>query len=222
MVRCNQLSMDYHLSIDSEYSWPGRLELLQLLARLPRLHRDLTDFLASSRGIHCTTASTLRGRLLARRAILQDWFVRRSKEPPFTMPTAGRLEHEPLYTARYLGRSWSLPGHHGHRWCNLVVSILVATIGVLSLEHSPTLVEECVFLAKEHLRMHEYMKRWAPEKAISLSAGLVPSQVALRTAQEWSRDESYILEGHRSASPMRRKIPFQKWQKYLTGIGVKS
>jgi hypothetical protein len=222
MVRCNQLSFDNNLSIDSEYSWPGRVEMVQLLSRLPRIHRSLTDFLASSEGINCTTADSLRGHLAAQRAAWHHWFLQRSKEPSFTMSTTTSGQQEPLYTTKFLGRSWSLPGRHGHRCCNLTVSLLVLTIGLLSLEYSPLLIDECVFLANQYSRMLDYIRRWAPEKAISLSAGLIPSQTALRTAQEWSRDEAYTLESNESVCPVRRKISFQKWQKWLTGIGIKS
>jgi hypothetical protein len=222
MVRCNQLSIDNHLSIDSEYSWPGRVRMIHLLARLPRIHRDLTDFLASSKAIDSMTADSVRGRLAAHHAAWHDWFLQRTIEPPFTTSTTASSQHEPLYTARFLGRSWSLPGRHGHRWCNFTVSLLVTTMGLLSLEHSPLLIEECIFLANEYLCMLEYIKRWAPGKAISLSAGLVPTQAGRRTAQEWSRDETYTVEGNLSAYPFRRKIPFQKWQKWLTAIEIKS
>ena len=221
MVRCHLRSLDYHHSIESEYSWPGRLELLQLIAHLPRIQRDLTHFLRSSEGISCTIADLLRDRLRSQRSCLDDWFIKRTKEPPFkaTATTeSGTLE--PLYTARYLGRSWSLPARHGHSWCNLIAYIQRLIIGLLSLELSPLLADECVFLGNEYLRMLEYMKRWAPAKAISASAGLRSSQAALSTAQEWSRKESHTLEHTSSVAPLCRKISFQKWQNYMAAVGV--
>ncbi len=219
IIRMNQQSLG------SDNAYPGRGEYIHLIAGRGRLQREITDFLAGSESICSPSADLLRERVVSRRNDWQQWFVERCKIFGSIVPgTLLDPQNKPLLTGDICGHCWVLTEKNWSLYTSFCNSLALSNFAVLCFEFSQPLIDECVFLANEVLRMVEYVKRWAPEKLSTAMSGARVAHLSLRTAQEWSQDVSRCTGSictNQCPGSMQRKLSSRRWKSHLKGLGVR-
>lgn len=218
IIRMNQQSLG------SDNAFPGRGEYIHLITGRGRLQREITDFLAGSDNICSPAADLLRKRVISRRNEWQQWFVETCKVFGSIVPgTLLDPQNEPLLTGEICGHHWVLTERNWSLYTSFCNGLALANFAVLCFEVSRPLIDQCVFLAHEVLRIVEYVKWWEPEKLSTAMSGARVAHLSLKTSQEWSEDISRRagISANKFPGSMQRKLSFQLWKSHLKGLGVR-